>query len=233
MSPSRGAGFGVVIAAAGSGERLGGRPKAFVELLGAPLLKHALRPFLAHEDLRSAVVALPPTEAGAPPEWIVELAPRVRVVAGGDTRMRSVHLALEAVDAGVDRVLVHDAARVLVTREIIDRCLAGTRDGEGAVAGWPAQDTIKQVDSSRRVLDTPDRRALWAAQTPQGFPRDRLLLAYREAVAAGASATDDAEVFARFGGGTVRMVEGAPWNLKVTYADDLEVARVLLEKRAS
>jgi 2-C-methyl-D-erythritol 4-phosphate cytidylyltransferase len=233
MNPSEGVGFGLVIAAAGSGERLGGRPKAFVELLGEPLLSHALRPFLAHENLRSAVVALPPAEARKPPEWLAALAPRVRVVTGGDTRMRSVHLALEAVDPGVDRVLVHDAARVLVTREIIDRCLGGIRDTEGVVAGWPAQDTIKQVDSSYGVLGTPDRRSLWAAQTPQGFPRDRLVLAYREAVAADASATDDAEVFARFGGGTVRMVEGAPWNLKVTYADDLKVARVLLEKSVS
>jgi 2-C-methyl-D-erythritol 4-phosphate cytidylyltransferase len=233
MSPSEGGGFGVVIAAAGSGERMGGRPKAFLELLGAPLLRHALRPFLAHKDLRVAVVALPPAEARVPPMWLAELAPRVRVVAGGDTRMRSVHFALEAVGPGVDRVLVHDVARVLVTREIIERCLEGARDGEGAIAGWPAQDTIKHVDASGRVLGTPDRKGLWTAQTPQAFPTERLLLAYREAVGAGASATDDAEVFARFGRGTVRMVEGAPWNLKVTYADDLEIARVLLEKRAS
>jgi 2-C-methyl-D-erythritol 4-phosphate cytidylyltransferase len=221
-----------VIAAAGSGERLGGRPKAFVELLGEPLLSHALRPFLSHESLRSAVVALPPAEARTPPGWLADLGPRVLVVAGGDTRMRSVHLALEAVDPRLGHVLVHDAARVLVTRDIIDRCLEGSVAGVGAVAGWPAQDTIKQVDSSGRVVATPDRKGLWAAQTPQAFPRAQLLQAYRDAVTAGASATDDAEVFARFGGGTVRMVEGAAWNLKVTYAEDLEVARILLEKRA-
>jgi 2-C-methyl-D-erythritol 4-phosphate cytidylyltransferase len=146
--------------------------------------------------------------------------------------MRSVHLALEALDTRLERVLVHDAARVLVTRDIIDRCLDGSMDGAGAVAGWPVQDTIKQVDASGRVVATPDRKALWAAQTPQAFPRVKLLEAYRDAVAAGASATDDAEVFARFGGGAVRMVEGAPWNLKVTYASDLDVARSLLEQRA-
>ena len=225
-------GFGLVIPAAGSGERMGGRAKAFVELLGAPLLRHALDPFLAHEGLSSAVVALPVDAARTPPKWLADLAPRVRVVAGGDTRMRSVHLALEAVDPEVERVLVHDAARVLVTREIIDRCVEGARDGEGAVAGWPAQDTIKHVDDGGHVLGTPSRKTLWTAQTPQAFPRDRLLLAYREAIAADASATDDAEVFARFGGGSVHMVEGAPWNLKVTYPEDLEVARVLLEQGA-
>jgi 2-C-methyl-D-erythritol 4-phosphate cytidylyltransferase len=212
---------------------MGGRPKAFVDLLGAPLLRHALAPFLAHEQLRSVVIALPPAVAVAPPEWLAQLAPRVRTVAGGDTRMRSVHLALEALDSGVERVLVHDAARVLVTREIIDRCLEGARDGQGAVAGWPAQDTIKQVDASGRVLGSPDRKGLWAAQTPQAFPTDALMAAYREAVAQGASATDDAEVFTRFGGGTVRMVDGAPWNLKVTYPEDLAVARAILENSAS
>ena len=232
MARATKAGFGLVIPAAGSGERMGGRAKAFVELLGAPLLRHALDPFLAHEGLLSAVVALPVDAARTPPEWLADIAPLVRVVAGGDTRLRSVHLALEAIDPGVGLVLVHDAARVLVTREIIDRCVEGASEGEGAVAGWPAQETIKHVDESGRVLNTPDRKTLWVAQTPQAFPREQLLLAYREAIAAGASATDDAEVFARFGGGKIRMVEGAPWNLKVTYLEDLEVARVLLEQGA-
>jgi 2-C-methyl-D-erythritol 4-phosphate cytidylyltransferase len=98
------------------------------------------------------------------------------------------------------------------------------------VAGWPVVDTLKEVETDGRVLSTPDRESLWRAQTPQAFPREALLEAYREAVEEGRAATDDAALFAR-SGGRVRMVEGAPWNLKVTHPEDVAVAELFLRAR--
>lgn len=222
---------GVALAAAGSGVRMGGARKAFLELDGEPILLHSLRPFLEHPRVAKIAVALPSDVASSAPGWLLTADPRIRVVAGGRTRLESVAAALEALGPRTAVAIVHDAARPLVSRGVIDRCLDGVRDGEGAVAGWPSIDTVKAVDGELRVCDTPDRRSLWSAQTPQAFPYAALLEAYRSALSAGAGATDDAGVFERFGG-IVRMVEGDRWNLKVTHPEDVGVAEALLRARA-
>lgn len=222
----------LVVPAAGSGARMGGVAKAFVPLAGEPLLLHALRPFLARDDVRHAVVALAPAEAAAPPSWLTALDPRVAVVAGGASRAESVRLALEAVPGDVAIVLVHDAARPLVTADIIARTLCAAGDDVGAIAAIPAVDTIQQVDDGGRIVATPDRARLWQAQTPQAFPRRRLADACRSAERDGFDATDEAALFVRYGG-TVVVVQGARENLKVTVPSDLACAEALLRARAS
>lgn len=220
---------GVVIPAAGLGARMGGVKKPWLTLLGEPLLLHTLRPFLAHPDVVAVRVALAPEDAVDPPEWLRTRDPRLACVAGGATRTASVRAALGALPE-VDVVLVHDAARPLVTRAILDRCIAAVRGAPvGAVAGWPASDTLKRVDQDGRVVDTPDRRGVWHAQTPQAFPRALLDRAY--AAWDGQDATDDAALVER-AGGTVVMVEGAPTNLKVTRPEDVAVAEALLAMAA-
>jgi 2-C-methyl-D-erythritol 4-phosphate cytidylyltransferase len=223
--------MGVAVPAAGSGRRMGGQKKAFLELAGEPLLVHCLRPFLRHPGVVAVTVALPADEARTPPSWLTELDPRVGVVAGGETRLESVQRAVEALGDAVEVICVHDGARPLVTAEVIQRCVRVARGGEGAVAGWPVTDTLKEVDGERRILATPDRSSLWRAQTPQVFPAGALRRAYRSALAEGVEATDDAAVFT-WAGGRVRMVEGDPWNLKVTYPDDVAVAELLLNRVA-
>lgn len=222
-------GLGVAIPAAGSGARMGGVGKTFLTVEGVPILLRALRPFLAHPRVTSVAIALAPHELGSPPEWLQDLDERVSLVRGGATRLHSVQAALAALRPTVEVVLVHDAARPLVTREIIDRCVRVAEGGEGAVAGWPSVDTLKEVGADGRVLSTPDRDALWRAQTPQAFPRVPLLEAYRRAVEDGVPATDDSALFARYGG-TVRMVKGSAWNLKVTHPEDVDVAELLLRR---
>lgn len=226
-----GARLGVAVPAAGSGRRMGGHKKVFLEVAGAPLLVHSLRPFLRHPGVMAVTVALPAEEAATPPGWLAELDPRVRVVPGGQTRLESVQRAVEALGDAMDVICVHDGARPLVTPEVIQRCVLVARGGDGAVAGWPVTDTLKEVDEERRILATVDRSRFWRAQTPQAFPAAELRRAYRSALAQGVEATDDAAVFA-WAGGTVRMVEGDPWNLKVTYPDDIAVAERLLERVA-
>ena len=227
---SPGGGLGVAIPAAGTGVRMGGARKAFLTLAGEPILLRALRPFLAHPRVISIAIALSPEDVRSPPSWLEALDDRVRLVAGGATRLHSVRAALAALRPGIEVILVHDAARPLVTREIIDRCVQAAEEGEGAVAGWPAVDTMKEVDALGRVLSTPDRDTLWRAQTPQAFPRVPLMEAYRRAVEEGVPATDDSALFSRYGG-RVRMVKGAAWNLKVTHPEDVEVAELFLRRQ--
>lgn len=224
----------VVIPAGGAGRRMGGAGggarKQYLELLGEPILIHALRPFLAHPAIGWAVVALPAEDLAEPPSWLSGLDPRLILVAGGAERGDSVRLALEAVPEEAEVILVHDAARPLVTREVIDRALEAALTGVGAVAAVPLADTLKEVNAEGRITGTPDRHRFWRAQTPQAFPRRLLLDAARRAAADGYQGTDDAALVEHYGG-TVNVVEGAPENLKVTTPVDLVVAEALLRKR--
>ncbi len=176
--PEPSARVGVAVPAAGSGERMGGVRKPFLELAGEPLLAHALRPFLADPRVVRVAVALAADDASAPAPWLEALAPRVVVVQGGRTRTQSVRAALAALPPDLDVIAVHDAARPLVTPEIVGRCIDLALEGAGAVAGCPAIDTVKRVDDSGTVVETPDRARLWLAQTPQAFPARSLRNAY-------------------------------------------------------
>ena len=214
-----------MIPAAGAGRRMGGRKKPFLALRGEPLLQHALRPFLTHPAVTALRVALSPDDASDCPAWLRDIDPRLALVAGGASRTVSVRAALEALP-DVDLVLVHDAARPLVTHAIIDRCIGAVGTDTGAVAGWPASDTLKEVDDDRRVLATPDRSRIWHAQTPQAFPAELLRRAY--AAWDGREVTDDGALV-EMAGGTVVMVEGSTTNLKVTRPEDLAVAEAFLD----
>ncbi len=228
-----------VIAAAGSGQRLGaGGPKAFVPLAGRPLVEWSIAAFRAAPSVRSIVVACPPGH-------VHDLAGGdLGVVDGGATRAESVANALAAV--GTELVAIHDAARPLVTPELIEgvvATLAAVPDAAGAIAATPVTDTIKRVrERTRRTLSMPDmgnvrrvdstieRGRLWAAQTPQVFRTDRL----REALAADpeaiAAATDEAMIVEE-AGGTVLIHPSPPENLKVTTPLDLRLAELLLAEQ--
>ena len=208
-----------LLVAAGSGERLGaGRPKAFVVVAGRPMLEWSLEALRA-AGIDDIVVALPPG-AEAPHDCVA--------VSGGATRSESVRAALAAAPPG--DVVVHDAARPLVTPEHFREALAALDGADCAVAAAPVTDTVKEAGADRLVTATLDRSRLWAIQTPQAFRRDAL----ERALAAGdellAQATDDAWLVERMGG-TVRVVESTPANLKVTTPHDLAIAEYLLADR--
>jgi 2-C-methyl-D-erythritol 4-phosphate cytidylyltransferase len=224
----------VVIPAAGSGRRMGGVRKQFLELAGEPVLLRTLRPFLAHAAVRWIVVALPERDVAEPPAWLRDLDPRVTLVPGGDERADSVRRALERVPEEAAIVIVHDAARPLVTAGLIDRTLARVTEEQGAVAAIPIADTVKEVGEDGVIVATPDRGRLWRAQTPQAFPRGLLVEAYRawgaDDAAGARGATDDAAVV-EASGGRVVVVDGDPENLKVTEPADVIVAAALLARR--
>ena len=209
-----------LLVAAGSGERLGAdRPKAFVVLAGRPMLEWSVEALRA-AGVEEIVVALPRGES--PP-------PGCAGVAGGATRSASVRSALGAASAGHD-VVVHDAARPLVTPAHVTAALAALAHADAAITAAPMTDTVKEAGEDRRVTATLDRSRLWAIQTPQAFRRAAL----ERALAVGddvlAAATDDAWLVER-AGGTVRVVESTPENFKVTTAHDLRVAELLLGER--
>lgn len=228
-----------LIVAAGLGERLGaGRPKALVELAGRPLLEWSLSTLREAAGIGRIVIAMPPAyesdDTGH--EWMRSLSPSpgVVAVAGGATRSESVRLALTAVGDGRDSdlVLVHDAARPLLTVELIEATLAAVQeDGvDAAIAATPVTDTVKQADDHGVVRQTLDRSGLWAVQTPQAFRRgvlERALDVPRDVLG---QATDDAWLVERDGGHVV-VVPAPKENLKVTTALDLELAELLLARR--
>ncbi|MFW6201561.1 MAG: 2-C-methyl-D-erythritol 4-phosphate cytidylyltransferase, partial [Gemmatimonadota bacterium] len=220
----------VVVPAGGAGRRMGGERKPYLELGGEPVLVHALRPFLERPEIGLAVVALPSADADAPPAWLTGLDARIEVVAGGRERSDSVRNALEVVPEAADVVLIHDAARPLVSAAVVDRVLRraceGLAEGVGVIAAIPAADTIKEVDAAGRILRTPERSSLRRAQTPQAFPRGVIVEAHRRAREDGIGATDDAALVERCGG-TVVVVDGEPENLKVTTPADLAMAEAL------
>ena len=214
-----------MIAAAGSGQRLGaGGPKAMIEVAGRPMLDWSLEAFGAAETVREIVVAAPPGEE----EAIAERG--VLAVAGGEHRSESVAGALEL--CGGEVVVVHDAARPLVTPGLIDAVvgeLAAEDEAAGVIAAAPVTDTIKRADDDARVESTLDRSGLWAVQTPQAFRAQAL----REALSdpdALPDATDDA-MLVEERGGRVLIHSSPPENLKVTTPFDLRVAELLLRER--
>jgi 2-C-methyl-D-erythritol 4-phosphate cytidylyltransferase len=209
-----------LLVAAGSGERLGAdRPKAFVVLAGRPMLEWSVEALVA-AGIEEIVVALPP--GGSPPSGCTG-------VPGGTTRSASVRSALRG-ESKDPQVVVHDAARPLVTPAHFRDALAALSGADAAIAAAPITDTVKQAGEDRRVTATLDRTQLWAIQTPQAFRREALERALYVDDALLAAATDDAWLVER-AGGTVRVVESTAENFKVTTPHDLRVAELLLGER--
>ncbi len=228
---------GVVVVAAGRGERLGGSlPKQFQLLGGVPLLLWALRPFLTHSEVTEVIAVLPAEAVVSPPAWLAELlGERLRAVPGGATRMDSVEAGLGGLRPGSAVVLVHDGARPFSDRAVIDAVIAEARRGGAAVAAVPLSDTLKEAEPTlsgrpARILRTVPRSALWRAQTPQGFPRALLEAAYAGARAAGFEGSDDASLVER-AGAAVSLVPDLTTNLKVTTPDDFRLAEAYAAAR--
>jgi 2-C-methyl-D-erythritol 4-phosphate cytidylyltransferase len=217
-----------LLVAAGSGERLGAdRPKAFASLAGRPMLEWSLDAIRA-AGIAEIVVAVPPEAVAAGGVVVAPLGDDVVAVAGGATRSASVRAALAAAPAG--DVVVHDAARPLVTPEHFAAALAALEHADCAIAAAPVTDTVKEAGPDGRVVATLDRSRLWAIQTPQAFRRAALERALAVDDAVLAQATDDAWLVER-AGGSVRVVESTPANLKVTTPFDLRLAEHLLADR--
>jgi len=212
-----------IIAAAGSGERLGAKtPKAFVQLAGRTLIEHAFSSLSPLVD--EVVIAAPATFEDQVRNLFGESA---KVVTGGATRSASIAHALEVISPEIEFVLVHDAARALASTSLAGRVIQALNDGEVAVIpALPIVDTIKSINSDGYVTLTPDRTYLRAVQTPQGFTRQILNRAHQDSER-NPDATDDAALVESLGE-KVKVIEGETRALKITTSDDLERATAIL-----
>ena len=219
---------GVIIVAAGQSTRTGGDElKQFRWVAGMPMLLHSVRTFLARADVCSVVCVLPDRYAADPPPWLLQNdLNRLLLSVGGAQRADSVRNGLEDMTSEARIVLVHDAARPLVTDDTIDRVIAAARTGQGAIAAIPVVDTLKATDADGRVTRTVDRDGVWRAQTPQGFPRDVIERAYAAARGATTTTTDDAALVEAIGVPVV-VVRGSERALKITDAADFALAEAL------
>ena len=220
--------FAAVVVAAGSGSRAGaGGAKQWRPLGGKPVIRWSVEALLEAGASEVVVVIAPGSDAEA--EAALAGLTRWRTVGGGATRAASVRNGLSTLGEPDDRpVLVHDAARPLLDRGVIVRCLAALEDGDGALPALPVADSLRRA-ADGLVTDSVERDGLWRAQTPQAFRLRRLVDAYA-AWPESETATDEAAVVQR-AGGRVRLVEGDPRLMKLTYPEDLAMAEALIPRR--
>ncbi|MFL5766875.1 MAG: 2-C-methyl-D-erythritol 4-phosphate cytidylyltransferase [Actinomycetota bacterium] len=217
-----------VILGAGSGERLGAsEPKAFLDVEGSTLLERAADGARRAASVGRIVVVVP----GGSEDRARDDLQGVTVVAGGSSRQASVFSALRALDAGPeDIILCHDAARPFASPALFDSVAAAVGDAAGAVPVVPVADTVKRV-SDDRVIETVPRNDLVLVQTPQAFRFETLRLGHERAVAVSREFTDDAALV-EWEGGEIRTVPGERANIKITTAQDLELARAIARMRS-
>ncbi len=226
MADTPGVTFDAVIVAAGSSARFGGVDKLSADLCGRPVLAWSLALFESLPGLGCLVVVTGAERVVAVTAMAEEWCPKAcfRVVAGGDRRRDSVEAGLRQCTNRY--VAIHDGARPLVTRDVVERVLAAAAGKPGAIAATPVTDTIKEVRGGT-IVGHPERSNLWAAQTPQVVLRQACLDA---AATSDNDETDDAAMLSRLGL-ECAVVEGSPENLKVTRPVDLELAAAILRQR--
>ena len=219
-----------VVVAAGEGARFG-KAKAFVGLAGIPMIAHSLIVLAKVPAIEGVVLVVSPSQLDEGNALVEATVPsiRVEVVTGGATRQASVRAGLAAVPNDARSIVVHDAARPLVTTALVEAALAALSNAAGAVVAVPARDTLKR-ERDGAVTETVARDGLWRAQTPQAFRADVLRRAHQAAAGDDAEATDDAVLVERTGEQVV-IVPGDERNLKVTTPADLTIAEALLTAR--
>jgi 2-C-methyl-D-erythritol 4-phosphate cytidylyltransferase/2-C-methyl-D-erythritol 2,4-cyclodiphosphate synthase len=213
-----------IIAAGGRGLRFGaGQPKQLLTLGGLPILQRSVNAFLECDEIADLVVALPAELVSDPPDYLRSARKPIEIVEGGDRRQDSVSRAFNRISTRADIVVIHDAARPLVSDAVIRRTIQAAAESGAAIAAVRQHDTVKRGDAHGIIVETLRREEIYFAQTPQAFLTDVL----RDALAVRGEATDEA-VLAEMAGHAVHLVEGDPRNLKITSPEDLLLAEHLL-----
>jgi 2-C-methyl-D-erythritol 4-phosphate cytidylyltransferase len=225
-----------LIPAAGLGRRMGcGVEKQFMRVAGKPLLAHTLACFEATPGIDRVVVIVPPGREAYCAQEIVgaEGFRKVsRIVAGAETRQRSVTAGFRCIGENVDVVVIHDGARPFVSPLLIQTSVDLAYQHGSAIVAIPESDTLKRVSVDGTVVETVDRQQLWRAQTPQAFRRSILECALAHAEDHALDATDEASLVESLSW-PIRIVPGSAWNFKITTPDDLCFAKILLGRCAN
>ena len=223
----------LLIPAAGSGKRMGAdRNKLLLQVRSKPLIAWTLLAAEAASSISWIGIV------SQPPDWDdfkaiiadLKLKKTIELISGGSTRQESVYNGLQALPTNAAQVLIHDGARCLATPNLFNACSEAILSCSGLIAAVPVKDTIKVVDENGIIKSTPERKQLWAAQTPQGFDVKLLKQCHAEGVRQGWEVTDDAALFEKCGM-EVRIVPGEETNLKITTPQDLAIAEFILSYR--
>ncbi|MBE7022651.1 MAG: 2-C-methyl-D-erythritol 4-phosphate cytidylyltransferase [Ruminococcaceae bacterium] len=217
-----------IVAAGGSGSRMQADiNKIFLDINEVPVLAHTLMILDDQEEIDELILVT--AEQDIPGCRDIQEEFNIRklkvIVRGGSTRQESVRNGLLEVDEKADIVLIHDAARPLVTGEVVQRVIDGTLQHDAAAAGVPCKNTLKLTDAEGFIADTPDRSRLYEIQTPQGFRRDLIIKAHDYAAKTGLIGTDDCYLAEQMGS-SVKIVEGDYQNIKITTPEDLLLAEL-------
>ena len=226
-----------IVPAAGLGKRFDpSARKTFTELKGEPLLVHTLKRLHREESISEIIPVLRQQDIEEGLKMVREhsLNKIKRIAEGGKERQDSIYNALKLLESsgspGQDSViLIHDGARPVVPEGTIEKLVEGLKDADGIIPGLPPKDTLKEVDENGIVISTLNREKIRAVQTPQMFRFSTIKNAYDNAYKDGFYATDDAALVER-AGGRIKIIEGSPYNIKVTTPEDLEMVRHILAK---
>jgi len=223
----------VVIVAAGSGKRMKSDiSKQYLTINEKPILAHTIDKFENCSYIDEIIVVVAENDISYCKEKITEKYDfkKVRkVVSGGNERQVSVFNGLKEVDKSTDIILIHDGVRPFIKNKDIIKIIEQTRLYKACVIGVKVKDTVKICDENNNVLETPDRKYLWAAQTPQAFFSDIIISAYKKAFYDNFIGTDDCMIVERTGI-KVKMIEGSYDNIKITTPEDLLIANAILQQ---
>ncbi len=223
----------VIIAAAGNSTRYGtGKSKQFLILDNTPVLIKSIQAFEEIDDVKEIIITARKQDFEIIKNFIAQYGVRKvkHIVEGGATRQDSIYAAVEKVDEKADLVAVHDGARPLIKKEVIESVIQKADDVDAAACAVPVKDTIKIIDPSGKIVTTPERDALRAVQTPQIFRFSLYKEAIEKAVLDGKQYTDDCQLVESMGY-PVYLVDGDYENIKITTPDDLLVAEKFLSER--
>jgi 2-C-methyl-D-erythritol 4-phosphate cytidylyltransferase len=223
-----------IIAAAGKGTRMGANiSKQYLNLEGKPILIHTLRAFDNCPSINEIILVISPDEETFLKDLILKpyrFKKDIKIAYGGYERQESIYNGLKYIDTTTKIIAIHDGARPLITQEIIVNSIESAAIYGAVVAAVPVKDTIKVVDSKGYVTDTPVRKRLWAAQTPQTFTKEILFNAYEKAMKENYFGTDDSTLVERMGI-RVKLIPGSYDNIKITTPHDLVLAQGIMRRR--
>lgn len=223
--------YQVILPAAGMGKRMGaGKNKLFIELQGIPVFIHTLRIFDEDQQCEAIIMSVNPDDIEEMNRLIKEygIDKKVTFVSGGSERQYSVYNALQTITTADGIVLVHDAARPFIHKDLITELVESALRHGASVVAVPVKDTIKKVENGI-VIETVERSSLWAVQTPQAFRIPLLLNAHQFAVGTNFLGTDDASLI-EYLGEKVAIVKGDYNNIKLTTPEDLYFANAILSE---
>lgn len=228
--------IGVIIPAAGHGKRMKSDvSKQYIEINGKPILAYTLEKFQECDLIDEIILVVGEEEVGYVEKYIKKrygFSKIIHIVAGGKERQDSVYEGLKATDDTTDIVLIHDAARPLISLEAIEKIINETIKFQACIFGVKVKDTIKVVDDHGNVSMTPDRNKLYAIQTPQAFEKSIIIEAYKKGAKEGFRATDDSMLVERYSNIKVKVIEGSYSNIKITTPEDFQIIKEIMARHS-